>query len=130
MAGRHPAIRLIVAFLSVAGLIWSVLMVEQATPATAGTKKCPLCDGPTPEPQPDPEPQGGEGRFFGSAALLTKDGEVIDSGAGSSCPDCEWHWFPMCSGGDLDCTEPARCEDAGGDYTNVLYWVHLRRGRR
>jgi len=80
-----------------------------------------------PDPLPEP-PQGGQDRFFGQAALFTKDGSVVDSGAGSSCPGCEWRIAPACElGGEVTCSEVARCGRTEGGDLRTLYDVFLRR---
>lgn len=88
---------------------------------------CTYCGDDDPDP-PVPEPTGGAGGFYGQAAVFTKNGDVVDSGGGSSCADCEWKWERACAPGEIGCSDLIECRDENGELENELYDVFLRRG--
>ena len=69
-----------------------------------------------------PAPDGGENGFYGEAALFTRAGEVVDSGAGSACPGCQWKWELACSPGDIGCSDDIPCSVANDGVQDGLRW--------
>lgn len=131
MDSRTTPVRLIIGALVAVSMCCSGLTIVASQPAAAEVGGCATCDGPSPEPEPDPapdpSPSGGEGRFYGAAALFTKDGQVVDSGAGASCQDCEWKWKRACAPGQIGCSELMTCPaDSGPDLER--WRVYLWRG--
>lgn len=70
---------------------------------------------------------GQEGSFRGGAAVMSPDGDVVDSGEGPSCPGCVWDLSRTCYlGGAGTCQEQAGCVDSDtGESTKQLWTVWL-----
>ena len=60
--------------------------------------------------------------------VMTKDGTVVDSGAGPSCADYEWSLRPACEiGGNATCRMALRCGAADDGAVRYYYDIYLRR---